>query len=592
MSTEPINQPDNTNVENKPIAANELPIIDPPRLSRHHPNLDKKRTRIQLVVILLLIGLGALGIHLYHQKPQTGTQTNLLAKDIYYCPMHPQYKADKPTDCPICSMKLVKLETIPSSNENKTSPDLPPPSDMDMSTNASTPTTPINNTIFVDPQRQQLIGVQFAKATWQPMLKELRVAGKVSFDETKMTHIHSKVTGYLENVFVDYVGKVVKKGDPLFTIYSPDLVATEQEYLLALRSHQELAKSSFAEVSLGATSLLEATRQRLKLWDISDTEIDELAQTGRAKRELTIYSPVEGIVTERSAYGHGRFVNPEMDLYAIVDLSTVWITGEVYENEIPLVKLGQMVELEMPYSDKKTVHTGKIAYIYPSLDAKTRTAKIRLELANPNFIFKPDMFLNMKIKINLGRHLVVPEDAVMDTGTEQYVFINKGQGYFEPRLVKVGTTSAGYYAIESGLAADEEVVTAANFILDSESRLKGVFANMGKPQQGSKQSAAISSLKVELIEPKTAKVGRNSLRFSLKDAIGNPITDGEVEVKLFMPQMGSMPPMAATATLNNTGNGEYAGEIDIPMAWTWETTITVKKAGQTIGSSQLNITTR
>ncbi len=550
---------------------------------------DKKRNLIQLLVILLLIGIGAVGFYVYHQKTQASKGSDeAQAKDDYYCPMHPQYKADKPIDCPICSMKLVKFEPAPNS-ENKPMDSMP---GMD-GNNSSASTQASNNTIYVDPQRQQLIGVQFAKAISKPLSKELRVVGKVSFDETKITHIHTKVTGYLENVFVDYVGKPVKKGDPLFTIYSPDLVATEQEYLLALRSNKELSKSSFEEVSFGSSSLLEATRKRLKLWDVSDKEIEELEKEGKAKRELTFYSPVDGVVTERAAYGHGKFVNPEMDLYSIVDLSRVWIIGEVYEYEMPFVKLGQTVEIEMPYSDKKSLRTGKITYIYPSLDAKTRTAKIRIESTNPNFSFKPDMFVNMKIKINLGTHLVVPEDSVMDTGEQQYVFIDKGNGYFEPRPVKAGTSSDGYYVIESGLEEGEQVVTAANFILDSESRLKGAFANMGKPnKEMQKANASTSSLKVEVIEPKVGKVGKNTIRLLVKDASGTAIRDGAVEVTLFMPQMGSMAPMTSSAKLKDMGNGEYDGEVDIPMAWTWQTTITVKKAGQAIGSTQTNITAR
>lgn len=556
---------------------------------------DKKRNLIQLLVILLLIGAVAVGFYVYRQKTQANKGSGeMQAKDSYYCPMHPQYKADKPIDCPICSMKLVKFESTPSGENKSMDSQSMPGMDMSTSSGASSATSSTsNNTIFVDPQRQQLIGVQFAKAISKPLSKEIRVVGKVSFDETKITHIHTKVTGYLENVFVDYVGKPVKKGDPLFTIYSPDLVATEQEYLLALNSNKELSKSSFEEVSFGSSSLLEATRKRLKLWDVSDKEIEELEKEGKAKRELTFYSPVDGVVTERAAYGHGRFVNPEMDLYSIVDLSTVWIIGEVYEYEMPFVKLGQTVEIEMPYSDKKFSHIGKITYIYPSLDAKTRTAKIRIECNNPNFSFKPEMFVNMKININLGEHLVVPEDSVMDTGQQQYVFVDKGNGYFEPRLVKVGTSSDGFYVIESGLEEGEQVVTAANFILDSESRLKGAFANMGKPNKDmQKADSFTSSLKVEILEPKVGKVGKNTIRLLVKDVSDKAITDGDVDVTLFMPQMGSMAPMSSSAKLKDMGNGEYDGEVDIPMAWTWQTTITVKKAGQTIGSTQTNITAR
>jgi membrane fusion protein, copper/silver efflux system len=297
-------------------------------------------------------------------------------------------------------------------------------------------------------------------------------------------------------------------------------------------------------------------------------------------------------VTERAAYHHGRFVNPEMDLYTIVDLSTVWINGEVYEYELPFIRTGLNADIEFPYNGGKRTQRGKIAFIYPYLEEKTRTAKIRFAFTNQNFILKPDMFVNVKLKVDLGNKLVVPEDAVLDTGTEQYVFVDKGGGYLEPRAVKLGPEAGGYHAIESGLKAGERVVTAANFILDSESRLKGAFANMGKPGEATKELAAQTALKIELLDPKAAKVGQNTVRLTVKDAQGNPVTDAEVEVTLFMPQMGGMAPMTSKATLKPTGAGEYAGTIDIPMAWSWQTTVTVKKEGKSLGSMQTTVTAR
>src|SRR2546422_5762815 len=194
--------------------------------------------------------------------------------------------------------------------------------------------------IFIAPERQQLIGVKSATAETKSVVKEIRTVGRVAYDETKITHIHTKVSGYIEDVFVDYVGKAVKAGDPLFTIYSPDLVATQEEYLLALRAQRQFAESSFEGVAARTNSLLEAARRRLELWDINPAQIRDIEREGKARRDLTIYSPVSGVVTERAAYHHGRFVNPEMDLYTIVDLSTVWINGEVYEYELPFVKTG------------------------------------------------------------------------------------------------------------------------------------------------------------------------------------------------------------------------------------------------------------
>lgn len=456
----------------------------------------------------------------------------------------------------------------------------------------SAPESP--NTIVITPERQQLIGVKSVLAETKPVVKEIRTVGKVAYDETKLTHIHTKVTGYIEEVFVDFVGKPVKRGDPLFTIYSPDLVATQEEYLLALKSRDTLKDSSFPWVSSGSTSLLEATRRRLQLWDITDEEIATLEKEGKVKRALTIYSPVSGIVTDRAAYHHGRYVNPEMDLYMIVDLSTVWVLAEIYEYELPYVKEGQTVEIAFPYSTAGKTLSGKITYIYPYLSEKTRTVQVRTEFPNAELALRPDMFVNATIRVSLGNLLVVPEDAVLDTGKEQYVFVDKGDGYFEPRLVKVGAEASGSYAIESGLKSGERVITAANFILDSESRLKGVFANMGKPSasQMAESSAMKKAVSVEILEPKGAKVGKNQVRLLVKDAEGKPIEGAEVNLTVSMPQMGAMPPMSSQGTLRHIGNGVYEGQIEIVMAWTWQTRVTVSKNGNLIGSAELTITAR
>ncbi len=562
---------------------------------------SKKRRKTLLVAAVILATTG-LGTYLGWDQlcriwmgKTSGTNPQQAQGDVYYCPMHPDFKSNKPENCPICSMKLAPLEKAPGGAVGKNSAGaqaMPGMPGMEMGSGDEGRAAPGANTIFIDPQRQQLIGVRSEPAAMRPLVKEIRAVGKVAYDETKVTHIHTKINGYIEQVFVDYVGKVVKAGDPLFTIYSPDLVATQEEYLLALRAQRQFAASSFYGVSGRANSLLEAARRRLELWDITPEQISAIEREGRARRDLTIYSPVSGVVTERAAYHHGRFVNPEMDLYTIVDLSTVWINGEVYEYELPFVKTGLNADIEFPYNGGKTTLRGKVAYVYPYLEEKTRTAKVRFAFTNPNFVLKPDMFVNVKLKVNLGRKLVVPEDAVLDTGTEAYVFVDKGNGYFEPRAVKLGSEAGGFYAIESGLEAGERVVTAANFILDSESRLKGAFANMGKPGEGAKGLSAQTALKIELLEPKAAKVGQNTVRLTVKDAQGNPVTDAEVEVTLSMPQMGSMPPMTSKAMLKSAGAGEYAGTIDIPMAWSWQTTVTVKKEGKSLGSMQTTITAR
>jgi Cu(I)/Ag(I) efflux system membrane fusion protein len=547
----------------------------------------------------LLVVLTGVGFYLWKSKglgrqAEGGTaNSEQTVKDTYYCPMHPSYKSDKPDNCPVCSMKLVKMESAPGTDGK-------PGHQHGMGSMESTSTpsngtgSPAGNNIFISPRRQQMIGVQTAPVNVVPLTKEIRAVGKVAYDETKVTHIHTKVTGYVEEVFVDFMGKIVKRGDPLFTIYSPDLVSTQEEYLLALRSRNTLKNSSFDWVSSGSQNLVDAARQRLRLWDIRDEEIERLEREGKPRRTLTIYSPVNGVVTHRAAFHHGRFVSPEMDLYTLVDLSTVWILGDIYEYELPYVRAGQPVEIEFPYATETKPLRGRLTYLYPYLDPKTRTAQVRMEFPNPGFRLKPDMFVNLKLKVSLGPSLAVPEDAVLDTGTEQYVFVDKGEGYLEPRPVKVGGEAMGHVAIQSGLSAGERVVTAANFILDSESRLKGAFANMGTPDQKpiSSTTGPAQNLRVEILEPKVGKVGQNSIRLMVTDAAGKPITDAEVDVSLFMPQMGSMAPMTSKASLKPMKPGEYQGQVDIPMAWTWQTTVSVKKGGKPMGSAQTTLTAR
>jgi RND family efflux transporter MFP subunit len=553
------------------------------------------------LTFLVLLGLAlALGIYVWRSQLKGAAPFQQATRDIYYCPMHPSYQSDKPDNCPICGMKRVKLESAEETGQGKTAggshpshfmPGMAMPSGAGDQAHSEAQAA---NAVYIDPRRQQLIGVGSVPVASQVLAKTIRSVGKIAYDETKVSHIHSKVTGYIEQVFVDYVGKVVRQGDPLFTIYSPDLVASQEEYLIALRSRGALKDSSFEWVSKGSDNLLAAARQRLRLWDVSEKEIESLEREGQVKRAVTIYSPVSGVVTERAAYHHGRYVDPQTDLYTLVDLSTVWVLGEVYEYELPWVKVGQTAEIEFPYAAAQKPLRGRITFIYPFLDPKTRTAQVRLELANPNLLLKPDMFVNLKLQIQLGRQLVVPEDAVLRTGTESYVFVDKGDGYFEPRAVQLGAEAEGAFAVESGLEPGERVVTAANFILDSESRLKGAFANMTSPDQkaAGPQATATLNVNVEILEPKVAKVGTNPVRLVVKDSSGNPVTGAEVEVTLFMPQMGSMAPMSSKSKLEEVGQGVYHGQVEVPMAWSWQTTVTVTKEGKPLGGYQTTLTAR
>jgi RND family efflux transporter MFP subunit len=373
--------------------------------------------------------------------------------------MHPWYKSDKPGTAPDCGMKLVPVY---ADEQQAAVAPLPP------------------GAVRISPVRQQLMGVTTAMADYRPVEKTIRTVGQVSIDETRLADVHVKVSGWIERVFVDYTWQPVKKGDPLFTIYSPDLLATEQEYLLALRARASLAASPFQDVSSGTGALLEAARHRLALWDLTDAQIRQLEETGKPQREITYYAPASGYVMERNALPN-QYVTPDTELYKLVDLSRVWVQTDVYEFEMPSVSLGQEATLTTE-SLPGAVMKGKVVHVYPEVKADTRTGTARLEFANPELKLKPGMFVNVELHKSFGRQLTVPVDALLDSGTRQVVFVDLGQGAFAAREVTVGERTQDYAAILNGLRAGERVVTRANFLIDSESNLREAISGMaGKP---------------------------------------------------------------------------------------------------------------
>ncbi|MGB7622077.1 MAG: efflux RND transporter periplasmic adaptor subunit [Terriglobia bacterium] len=370
--------------------------------------------------------------------------------------MHPAYKSDKPGTAPDCGMTLVPVYA--DGGGELTGDNLPP------------------GAIKISATKQQLIGVQFGEVQFGPVEKTIRAVGHLAFNETKIIRVHTKISGWIDKVFVDYTGQLVKKGQPLFTVYSPDLVSTQEEFLIGLKAKQYLSDSQFKDVSTGAQSLYIASRRRLQLWDISDAQIEELERTQKPTRDLTLYAPDDGFVTKRNAFPKQQ-VNPDTEVYELADLSTIWVLADVYEYELPEIKLGQMARINLTYFPGK-IFAGKVSYIYPEVDNTTRTAKIRIELPNADFRLKPDMYASVELQLNYGKQLSVPQEAVLDSGTEQTVFVALGNGYFEPRKVQVGAKVDNRYIVLSGLKPQEKVVTSGNFLIDSESQLKSAVAAM------------------------------------------------------------------------------------------------------------------
>jgi Cu(I)/Ag(I) efflux system membrane fusion protein len=370
----------------------------------------------------------------------------------WYDPMHPAYKSDKVGIAPDGGMQLVPKYAEEDRGK-----------------------MPVG-TVKISPEKQQVIGVRTETVGRQNLVRSVRTTGQFTADETKIAHVHVKTSGYIDEIYVDYVGQLVKKGQPLFTVYSPELVATQEEYLIAKRGVKELAASPFENVSQGSQSLLNSTRQRLKLWDITDEQIKKLDETGEVSKTLTFYSPISGFVTDRKAFPQTA-ITPDMDLYVISDYSTIWVNADVFEYEVPFVKVGQTAEMQLSYYAGKT-YTGKITYIYPTADPISRTVKVRIELPNPNFELKPQMFADVQLKIDYGKSTLVPQEAVMDSGNKQYVFVVHDGSVFEPRVIQMGAKLEGKVVVLSGLKAGETIVTSGNFLIDSESRLKSAMNGM------------------------------------------------------------------------------------------------------------------
>lgn len=341
----------------------------------------------------------------------------------------------------------------------------------------ATASDPDAKRVYISPARQQLIGVRTTEVVHQALDTTIRTVGVIAYDETRVAEIHTKIAGWVERVSVDFVGKQVRRGQPLFTIYSPDLVATQREYLLALKADRQLSGSALAETREGARSLLTATRERLRLWDVSDAQVEELARTGEPRRTLTVYSPFTGIVLERNTFP-GTYVTPETAAFKIADLSTLWVIGQVFEYELGMIRIGQSADIEFPYGQTTRRLSGRITFIYPEIDPQTRRAKVRIEFRNPGLEFKPESFVTVIVTSRGGNQLAIPQEAVIDTGTEQYALLALPDGYFEPRPIKVGPAVNQFYPVLSGLGHGDRVVTSAQFLIDSETNLQAAMQSM------------------------------------------------------------------------------------------------------------------
>jgi RND family efflux transporter MFP subunit len=446
--------------------------------------------------------------------------------------------------------------------------------------------------VQISAQRLQSIGVKVGTVERKLVEDEIRTTGTVAIDETKLAYVQVRFSGFIEKVFVDATFQSIRKGQPLFTIYSPDLVATEREYLVAKQNQQQVAQSTVPGVASSAASLLDAASERLKQWGVPQQEIARLESTGQVQQELEFDSPVSGYITERNALPSVA-VQPELRLFTVADLTSVWVQAQVFQNDLGRIKVGDPAMLTVSTFPSREFR-GRVDFIYPQLDMDTRTAKVRVVFSNSDFQLKPGMFVNVALKVPMGRQLVIPATGVLQSGTRQIAFVKRSDEYLEPREVELGPRVGDDFVVLKGLGAGEQIVTSANFLIDSESQLQASLGSFVPPPPGAGAASVVNApqASVELTsQPSPPNKGSNVFRIKLTDANGSPISGAEVSVTFSMPAMPAMG-MAAVNTpvaLSEKGNGVYEGTGVLESGGTWQTTILAKKNGQTVASKQLSV---
>ncbi|MGH8206399.1 MAG: efflux RND transporter periplasmic adaptor subunit, partial [Steroidobacteraceae bacterium] len=399
--------------------------------------------------------------------------------------------------------------------------------------NPAAPAEPTLSPLQLTPQRLQSIGVRLGEVQRRSVEDQLRTTGNVAVDETKIAYVQLRFCGYIQRVFVNATYQYVRKGQPLFTIYSPDLVATEREYLLARQNERALAHSADPEVARDAASLVESTAARLAQWNVPAREIKRLESTGRVLEDLEIDSPVAGYVTEREALPN-KFAGPDTRLYTVADLSTIWVLAQVHQNDLGRLKAGDPATLTVDTYPGRTF-AGKVDFIYPDIDLTTRTARVRLVFANPNLQLTPGMFVNVSLHLPMGEHEVIPASGVLQTGTRQIVFVDKGGGRFDPIDVHLGARVGDDFIVLKGLRAGERIVTSANFLIDSESQLQAALGSFAPPGAGAAAAVATASQAQIAFssDPTAPRKGSNRVRVMLTAAGGTPLAGAQVTATFF-----------------------------------------------------------
>jgi len=480
------------------------------------------------------------------------------------------------------------VTAVPTADETAMSMDM---AGMDMPAEESLadPRAEIN----LDLRRRQLAGVRTAMVERRAATQTLRTVGVVAYDETRLVDVNLQIEGWIRELHADFTGKLVEQGDPLFTLYSPELLSTEQEYVLALETRDALRGSQVTEVRDHADRLVASARRRLELWDLPVDHLEMLDATGEAQTMVTFRAPSSGYVIEKTVV-QGAYVARGKTLYRIADLSRVWVNADVYERETSLVAEGRAATVTLDaYPGER--FAGRVVYVYPYVDANTRAMKVRLELPNPAGRLRPGMFANVELEAPLGMSTLVPADAVVDSGRRQLVFVAEGDGYFLPRDVRVGHRLGDRVQILEGLEEGEQVAVSATFFLDSESQLRASVQAFAPPPAMASVAGVGDGLDIVFQpSPDPPAAGDNVLDVRVHDADGQPVTDADVSVTFFMAAMPSMnmPAMRTTAILPAVGGGIYRGTGEVIMAGRWNVTVTVTRDGQPLGVEQFSVVAR
>jgi Cu(I)/Ag(I) efflux system membrane fusion protein len=469
----------------------------------------RKRAMTAGVAVLVILAAGIVAFYevpafhaLLHPHPAADNAAK--TAEQYTCGMHPFILSDKPGNCPICGMALTKVESAPAPAatpsagarkilfyRNPMNPDVtsktPAKDEMGMDY------VPVYEdeagggggggdlpegyaAVHVGMERARLAGIRSATAKLETIRHPVRAVGLVVPDETRVRRVQAKIDGWIERLHTNFTGQLVTKGQPLLEIYSPDLVASQREYLLSKAGVERMKDSPYQDAREMSSGLAQAARTRLKLFDVPDGFIEELERTGKVRRTVTLNAPVSGYVTGKEIF-EGTRVSPGMDLLTVTDLSRIWIEADLYEYEAQSVRVGQAAALDT-VADPKSKLKGRVAFIYPTFSPETRTLKVRFEFPNPGLRLKPQMYANVSLDLQGVTGVVIPDSALIETGLRVIAFVDGGDGSFEPREVKVGVRGDGKAQILSGVKAGEKVVVGANFLLDSESKLRAALTRM------------------------------------------------------------------------------------------------------------------